>query len=146
MDMKMLLSFINNELPGTNHQNMQLTSTSCKKDSSFYHFFIFHKRFPKCCAVAKSCPTLCNPIKRSTPGFPVLHYLPEFCSNSSCPLSQWCNLSHPLPRPSPPLAWNLSHNQSFPVSWLCTRWPKYWSFTISLSNEYSLLLYYFLYF
>ena len=29
---------------------------------------------------------------------------------------------------------------------LCTKWPKYWSFSISLSNDYSLLLYYFLYF
>ena len=31
-----------------------------------------------CCSVTKSCPTLCNPMDCSTPGFPVLHYLPEF--------------------------------------------------------------------
>ena len=31
-----------------------------------------------CCSVAKSCPTLCDPTNCSTPGFPVLHYLPEF--------------------------------------------------------------------
>ena len=30
------------------------------------------------CSVTKSCPTLCNPIHCSTPGFPVLCYLPEF--------------------------------------------------------------------
>ena len=42
---------------------------------------------------------------------------PRVCSNS-CPLSQWCYLSHPLLHPSPPLALNLSHHQSFPVSWL----------------------------
>ena len=30
------------------------------------------------CSVTKSCPTLCNPINCSTPGFPVLCYLPEF--------------------------------------------------------------------
>ena len=30
------------------------------------------------CSVAKSCPTLCNPMNCSMPGFPVLHYLPEF--------------------------------------------------------------------
>ena len=29
-----------------------------------------------CCSVAKSCLTLCNPMDCSTPGFPVLHYLP----------------------------------------------------------------------
>ena len=34
-----------------------------------------------CCSVAKSCPTLCDPMNCSTPGFPVLlspNYLPEF--------------------------------------------------------------------
>ena len=30
-----------------------------------------------CCSVAKSCPALCDPIDCSTPGFPVLHHLPE---------------------------------------------------------------------
>ena len=31
-----------------------------------------------CCSVAKSCPTLCDPMDYSTLGFPVLHHLPEF--------------------------------------------------------------------
>ena len=31
-----------------------------------------------CCSVAKSHPTLCDPMNCSTPGFPVLPYLPEF--------------------------------------------------------------------
>ena len=31
-----------------------------------------------CCSVAKSCPTLCDSTDWSAPGFPVLHYLPEF--------------------------------------------------------------------
>ena len=31
-----------------------------------------------CCSVTKSCLTLCSPMNCSTPGFPVLHYLPEF--------------------------------------------------------------------
>ena len=31
-----------------------------------------------CSSVAKSCPTLCDPTVRSTPGFPVLHCLLEF--------------------------------------------------------------------
>ena len=30
------------------------------------------------CSVGKSCPTLCDPIDCSTPGFPVLHCLPKF--------------------------------------------------------------------
>ena len=28
--------------------------------------------------VDQSCPTLCDPMDYSTPGFPVLHYLPKF--------------------------------------------------------------------
>ena len=31
-----------------------------------------------CCSVTRSCLTLCNPTDCSTPGFPVLHHLPEF--------------------------------------------------------------------
>ena len=30
------------------------------------------------CSVDQSCPTLCNPMDCSMPGFPALHYLPEF--------------------------------------------------------------------
>ena len=31
-----------------------------------------------CCSAAQSCLTLCDPMNCSTPGFPVLHYFPEF--------------------------------------------------------------------
>ena len=31
-----------------------------------------------CCSVAKSCLTLCDPMDRSTQGFPILPHLPEF--------------------------------------------------------------------
>ena len=35
--------------------------------------------FSECgCSVAKLCLTLCYPMGCSTPGFPILHYLPEF--------------------------------------------------------------------
>ena len=30
-----------------------------------------------CCSVTQSCPTLCDPMDCSMPGFPVLHHLPE---------------------------------------------------------------------
>ena len=29
------------------------------------------------CSITRSCPTLCDPMNYSTPGFPVLHHLPE---------------------------------------------------------------------
>ena len=53
-----------------------------------------HLGFPWycCCSVTKSCLTLCEPMDCSTPGFPVLHYVPGVCSNS-CPLSWWCYLT-----------------------------------------------------
>ena len=37
-----------------------------------------------CCSVAKSCPTLCDLMDCSTPGFPVLHYLLEFAQTHVC--------------------------------------------------------------
>ena len=40
-------------------------------------------------SVTQSCPTFCNPMDGSFPGFPVLHHLPEFAN--SCPSSRWCH-------------------------------------------------------
>ena len=70
-----------------------------------------------CCSVAKLYPTLCDPIVCSTPGFPVLHYLPEFAQTHVCWVSDAIQPSHPLSLPSPP-ALNLLQHQSFPVSQL----------------------------
>ena len=72
----------------------------------------------RCCSVTKSCLTLCMPMDCSTPGFPVLHYLTEFFSNS-CPLSQWCHptiLSSVAPFSSCPQSFPASG--SFPMSLL----------------------------
>jgi len=44
-----------------------------------------------CCSFAESCPTLCNCMVCSTPGFPVLDLFPGGCSDL-CSLSQWCYL------------------------------------------------------
>ena len=67
---------------------------------------------------------------------------PGGCTNS-CPLSQWCHQpSHLLSSSSPP-ALNLSQHQGFSSeSVLHIRWPKYWSFSFSISptNEYSGLI------
>ena len=48
--------------------------------------------FLSCCSVAKSCPTLCSPMDCSTPGFSVLHYLPEFAQTHV----HWPILKHSL--------------------------------------------------
>ena len=50
-----------------------------------------------------------------TPGFPVLHYLPEFAQTHVQWVGDAIQPSHPLLPPSPP-ALSLSQNQSFPMS------------------------------
>ena len=67
---------------------------------------------------------------------PCLSPSPRACSNL-CPFSLWC---HPTISFSSPSAFKLSKHQGlYNESALCIRWPKYWSFSfsISLSNEYS---------
>ena len=63
-----------------------------------------------CCrSVTKSCPTLCDPINCSMPGFPVLHSLPELLKLMSIELVMPSNcliLCHPF----------FSCPQSFPAS------------------------------
>ena len=53
-------------------------------------------------SVAQSCPTLCNPMNRSTPGLPVYHQLPEFTQTHAHQVSDAMQASHPLSSPSPP--------------------------------------------
>ena len=66
---------------------------------------------------------------------------PRVCSKS-CPLSQWC---HPIISSSfasfSSCSQSFPASGSFPMSWFFPiRWPKYWSFSISPSNEYSELI------
>ena len=60
--------------------------------------------------VVKSCPTLCDPMDCSTPGFPVLHYLLEFAQTHVHQANDAIQPSHPLLPTSPP-ALNLSQHQ-----------------------------------
>ena len=62
-------------------------------------------------SVAHSCPTLCDPMSRSTPGLPVHHQLPEFTQTHVHRVSDAIQPSHPLSSPSPP-APNPSQHQS----------------------------------
>ena len=98
-----------------------------------------------CCrSVTRLCLTFCNPMDCSMPGFSVFHYLPEFAQTDVHWVNDATQTSHSLSPPS-------SCPQSFPESWffsnesaLCIRWPKYWSFSFSISpsNEYSGLISY----
>ena len=62
-------------------------------------------------SVAQSCPTLCDPMNRSTPGLPVHHHLPEFTQTHVHRVGDAIQPSHPLPSPFPP-APNPSQHQS----------------------------------
>ena len=77
----------------------------------------------------------------SMPASPVLHYLPEFVQIHVHWVGDAIQPSHPLPSPSP--AFKLSPYQGL-FQWVsfCIRWPKYWSFSFSISpsNEYSELI------
>ena len=53
-------------------------------------------------SVAQSCPTLCDPMNRSTPDLPVRHQLPEFTLTHVHRVGDAIQPSHPLSSPSPP--------------------------------------------
>ena len=67
--------------------------------------------YTHCCSVVQSCPTLCDPMDCSTPGFPVLHYLPEFAQTHVRGVGDAIQPSHPLSSPSL-VTFNLSHHDS----------------------------------
>ena len=81
---------------------------------------------------------LCDPMDCSTPGLPVHHQLPEFTQTHSIELMMPSNhliLCRPLLLlPLVPSSITVFSNESA----LCMRWPKYWSFSLSISpsNEH----------
>ena len=84
-------------------------------------------------SVAQSYPTLCDPMNRSTPGLPVHHQLPEFIQTHVHRVGDAIQPSHPLSSPSPPAPNPPSIRVFSNESTLCMRWPKYWSFSFSIS-------------
>ena len=89
-------------------------------------------------SIAQSCPTLCDPMNHSTPGLPVHHQLPgslRLTSIESVMPSSHLILCCPLLLlpPIPPSIRVFSNEST-----LLMRWPKYWSFSFSISpsNEH----------
>ena len=81
-------------------------------------------------------------MNRSMPGLPVHHQLLEFTQTHAHWVGDAIQPSHPLSSPSPPTP-NPSQLRVFSnESTLCMRWPKYWSFSFSISpsNEHSGLI------
>ena len=85
-------------------------------------------------SVAQSCPTLCNPMNRSTPGL-VLSITNSRSLLKLTPIESVMPSSHLilcrplLLLPSIPPSIRVFSNQST----LCIRWPKYWCFSFSIS-------------
>ena len=76
------------------------------------------------------------------PGFPVHHQLPELTQTHVHRVSDAIQSSHPLSSPSPPPSIFPSIRVFSKESVPCIRWPKYWSFSYSISpsNEHSGLI------
>ena len=83
---------------------------SCRKPNSSVQFS----------SVAQSCPTLCDPMNRSTPGLPVHHQLPEFTQTLVHRVGDAIQPSHPLSYPFPPAPNPFPALESFPMSQLFT--------------------------
>ena len=82
-------------------------------------------------SVAQSCPTLCDPTNCSTPGLPVNHQLPEFTQTHVHQVGDAIS-SSVIPFSSCPQS--LPASESFSNgSTLRMRWPKYWSFSFSIT-------------
>ena len=93
-------------------------------------------------SVAQSCPTLHDPMNRSIPGLPVHHQLPEFTQTHVHRVGDAIQPSHSLSSPSPPAPIPPNIRVFSNESALCMRWPKYWSFSFSISpsNEHTGLI------
>ena len=93
-------------------------------------------------SVTHSCPTLCNPLDCSRPGFPVHQQLLEFTQTHVCWVGDAIQPSHSLSSllllPSNFASIRVFSNESD----LRIRWPNYWSFSFrtSPSNKYSGLI------
>ena len=90
----------------------------------------------------QSWPTLWDPMDCSTPGFCVNYKLLEPTQMHIHCVSDTIQPSHPLLSPSPPLSILPSIRVFSNELVLHIRWPKYWSFSFSISppNEYSGLI------
>ena len=96
---------------------------------------IFVSVFVRCCfSVAKSCPTLCNPVNWNTPGFPVPHNLPELAQIHIHWVGDAIPPSSPLSPPSIVLSLALG-TQLFP-GWLFFALSIYFVFVFLLCISY----------
>ena len=95
------------------HTKVKIKLLSEFKVILYNSLYFCYKKWPCNCAsigsfhsvqfssVAQSCPTLCNPMNCSMPGFPVHHQLPEFTQTHVHRVRDAIQPSHPGSSPSP---------------------------------------------
>ena len=77
---------------GSGDNSIKALSTTCQMPGILLQFS----------SIAQLCPTLCERMDCSTPGFPVHHHLPEFTQTHVHQVSDAIQPSHPLLSPFPP--------------------------------------------
>ena len=101
-----------------------------------------HHMYQSVSSVSRSCPTLCDPMDCSAPGFPVHHQLLDLAQTHVHWVGHAIQPSRPLSSPSPP-AFNLSWHQGL-FQWVSSFYQvaEVWSFRFSISpySEYSGLI------
>ena len=110
----------------TTHSNPHISSSGCSHDFLNHMHQPLHISLDACkghltwwwcsvqfSSVAQSCPTLCDPMNRSTPGLPVHHQLLEFTQTHVHRVSDAIQPSHPLSSPSPPAPNSSQHQGLF---------------------------------
>ena len=108
------------------------TTEATESEQDIYNLFRFFCTYCCCYSVVQSCLTLCYSMYCSTPGFPVLHHLPEFAQSDVIELvmpSNYLILCHLLLLPSIFSSIRVYSNELA----LHIRWPKYWSVSFSIS-------------
>ena len=102
-------------------QNLEDSASQMEEDEEMYRRFSLIKDMKVRItgyltafrSVTQSCPTLCDPMNRSTPGLPVHHQLPEFTQTHVHRVSDAIQPSHPLSSPSPPAPNPCKHQSLF---------------------------------
>ena len=84
-------------------------------------------------SVAQSCLTLCDPMDCSMPGLPVYHQLIELTQTHVHQVDDAIQPSHPLSSLSLPPSIFPSNRVFSNESLVHIKWPKYWSFSFSIS-------------
>ena len=114
-------TILRNKIPGSfKKQNLNLLCTG-----NYLHIFTLHLPCTyilfsqdQFSSVAQSCPTLCNPMDCSTPGFPVHHQLQELTQNVHR-VGDAIQSFHPV-IPFSSCLQSFPASEAFPLSWLFT--------------------------